>query len=161
MNLNLATAVAPLADDVYDVTAEVWATLLGEEAALVSRPVPPGTPFDADDLWSASVSVSGNWVGQVTVSISEATALALTRAMLALDGTPSEADTADAVGELVNMIGGSIKSLMPGPSQLSLPAVAIGRTAFPNGFREVARVDVTWCDEPLRVSVHVPTEGTS
>jgi chemotaxis protein CheX len=29
----------------------------------------------------------------------------------------------DAIGEIANMIGGNIKSLLPGPSKLSLPSV--------------------------------------
>ena len=38
------------------------------------------------------------------------------------------------------MIGGNVKSLMPGPSVLSLPAVAAGRAAHPSDAAEVARV---------------------
>ncbi|NYI99835.1 chemotaxis protein CheX [Nocardioides thalensis] len=154
--------VAPAADDVYELTAEVWSSLLGNAIPLLSRPVPPGTPFDPAGAWSASVSVSGGWHGMVTVELTEYAARTLTRAMLALpDETPDDelgdADVADAVGELVNMVGGNVKSLMPGPSTLSLPAVAAGRAAFPSEVHEVARVDVTWAGEPVRVGVHVPT----
>jgi len=77
--------------------------------------------------------------------------------MLGLEG-PDEAgpaDVADAVGELVNMVGGNIKSLMPGPSVLSLPAVAAGRAAHPSGATEIARFDGVWAGEPVRVAVHV------
>ena len=38
----------------------------------------------------------------------------------------SAADVTDAVGELVNIIGGSVKSLMPQPTVLSLPSVRTG-----------------------------------
>ena len=57
-------------------------------------------------------------------------ATAVTDAMLGLDpgdGPRPAEDVADAVGELVNMIGGNVKSLMPGPSTLSLPLVRAGR----------------------------------
>lgn len=158
---DLGNVVAPAADDVHGVTAEVWSSLLGEAIPLIPRPVPPGTPFDPGS-WSASVSVNGGWQGMVTVELTEYAARTLTRAMLALpDESPDDelgdADVADAVGELVNMVGGNIKSLMPGPSALSLPSVAAGRAAFPSEVIEVARVDVTWAGEPVRVGVHVPT----
>jgi len=75
-------------------------------------------------------------------------------------GTPDE-DVADAVGELVNMIGGNVKSLMPGPSVLSLPVVAAGRVARPSDSVEACRLDATWAGSPLVVSVHVQSSTRS
>jgi chemotaxis protein CheX len=37
----------------------------------------------------------------------------------------TDAEVTDAVGELTNIIGGNIKSLLPGPSRLSMPVVTI------------------------------------
>ena len=37
------------------------------------------------------------------------------------------ADQQDVASELVNMIGGNLKSLLPGPSFLSLPTIVSGR----------------------------------
>ena len=36
----------------------------------------------------------------------------------------TDAEVVDALGELTNMIGGNVKSLLPAPSQLSLPMVS-------------------------------------
>ena len=36
---------------------------------------------------------------------------------------------ADALGELTNMIGGNIKSLIPGPGRLSMPTVTVGASS--------------------------------
>jgi chemotaxis protein CheX len=154
-------SVTSLSDDVYDVTSEVWRSLVGDRYPLLPHPARPAAPFDAFDAWSASVTISGGWEGLVSVELSSYVARILTCAMLALpEDTPgselADADVADAVGELVNMVGGNIKSLMPGPSALSLPYVAAGRAAFAPGTDEVARVDVTWAGEPVRVGVHVP-----
>ncbi|HJQ05001.1 MAG TPA: chemotaxis protein CheX [Nocardioides sp.] len=149
---------APAFDDLLWVADEVWQALLGEEEVLAPRPVPPGTPFDAPGTWSAAVSVSGGWQGTVTVELSADVAAALTAQMLALPAgeDAADADVADAVGELVNMIGGNVKSLMPGPSVLSLPMVAAGRAAHSSELAEVVRFDACWRDQPLRFSVHVP-----
>jgi chemotaxis protein CheX len=41
-------------------------------------------------------------------------------------GAASPDDVRDALGELANMVGGNIKGLLPGPTQLSLPLVVEG-----------------------------------
>ncbi|MDH2414637.1 chemotaxis protein CheX [Nocardioides sp. CER19] len=151
---------APAITDVQAIVEQVWSSFLGEAEPLLPAPVAPGRAFPADDAWSAAVSISGGWDAAVTVELSTPLALSLTTTMLGLtaDETaegPLDADVADAVGELVNMIGGNIKSLMPGPSVLSLPAVAAGRAAHPSGAAEVARFDGVRAGQPVRVAVHV------
>ncbi|WGX97855.1 chemotaxis protein CheX [Nocardioides sp. L-11A] len=158
----MTTAVheGPGSEDVLAVAEDVWMALLGEDGMLVPRAVPTGTPFDTA-AWSAATTISGGWQGVVTVELAEALARRLTVRMLALpaDQTATDSDVADAVGELVNMVGGNVKSLMPGPSTLSLPAVAAGRAAFARDAALACRVDLSWLDAPVRVSVHVPLGG--
>ncbi|GAA4810382.1 chemotaxis protein CheX [Nocardioides caeni] len=148
----------PDPEDVRMLTEDVWLALLGEDEVLLPRLVPPGSPFDAAGVWSATVTVTGGWQGVVTVELDEDVARQLTGTMLDIPGTETVADgdVADAVGELVNMVGGNVKSLMPGPSTLSLPAVAAGRAAFPSDVTEACRLDLAWRGAPVRVSVHIP-----
>ena len=147
--------LAPEITDVEAIVEQVWSSFLGETEPLLPRP--SGGAFPADDAWSAAVSISGGWDATVTVELSAPVALSLTATMLGLETSArvEDGDVADAVGELVNMIGGNIKSLMPGPSVLSLPAVAAGRAAHPSGASEVARFDGVWAGQPVRVAVHV------
>jgi chemotaxis protein CheX len=42
-------------------------------------------------------------------------------------GDVTDDDKRDVVAELANMIGGNLKSLLPGPLYLSLPTVLAGR----------------------------------
>ena len=48
----------------------------------------------------------------------------------------SEADVLDAVGEIVNMVGGNLKGIVEGDSSLSLPCVgnATGEAPFGKDF---------------------------
>lgn len=156
-----ADVEGPDLDDVRSVTEDVWMALLGEDEALAPRPVPAGSPFDAVGAWSATVSVTGGWQGVVTLELDEVVARTVTARMLAIPSPDevTDGDVADAVGELVNMVGGNIKSLMPGPSVLSLPSVAAGRAAFASDVRETCRADLAWHAGPVRVSIHVPQEG--
>jgi len=150
-----AHAVAPETADVLAVTEEVWRSFLGE-----SEPLLPGPPSDRADAVTGAVTVTGGWDGAVTVTFTPEGAAAAACAMLGLDPTdvPSPGDVADAVGELVNMVGGNVKSLMPGPSTLSLPVVAGGRVTPASEDREVVRLDLTWTGHPVTISVH--TKGS-
>jgi chemotaxis protein CheX len=149
--------VAPEITDVQAIIDQVWSSFLDESEPLLPLHLPAGQPFAAEEAWSAAVAVSGGWDATVTVELAAPVALALTTTMLGLEAADEaeDGDIADAVGELVNMVGGNIKSLMPGPSVLSLPAVAAGRAAHPSGATEVARFDGVWAGQPVRVAVHV------
>jgi CheY-specific phosphatase CheX len=158
MSVSVSVSDGPLLDDLRSIADEVWGALLGEEEVLVPRPIPPGAPFDNTGTWSAAVHVSGGWTGTITTELGEAAAVGLTAGMLGLaaDEQPSDGDLADAVGELVNMVGGNLKSLVDGPSVLSLPMVAAGRAAYSSEMRELLRVDAVWRGYPVRFTVHVP-----
>lgn len=150
---------APEQTDVADVVEQVWSSFLGEVHPLLATYIADGTAFEATEAWSAAVSSRGAWDATITVEVSAALASTLTQVMLDLPEADraglEDGEIADAVGELVNMIGGNIKSLMPGPSVLSLPAVAAGRAAHASGAVEVSRFDGQWAGEPVRVTVHL------
>jgi chemotaxis protein CheX len=75
-------------------------------------------------------------------------------ALLGIDlGDVTGEDVTDALGELANIIGGNVKSLMPDPSALSLPVVLIdGNTGWPSSV-EASRLDGEWLGEPISVRV--------
>lgn len=154
--MTLSPAIGPALSDVQAITDQVWSSFLGDEEPLLQR-YDAEAAFPAEQVWSAAVSVHGGWTGSITVELSGTVAQSLTRLMLAIEDEPLEdTDIADAVGELVNMVGGNVKSLMPGPSALTLPVVAAGRAAHATELTEVARFDAVWHGEPVRVSVHAP-----
>jgi chemotaxis protein CheX len=118
----------PIASDeqVVGITQDVWGSFTGKavEAA------PGGADVDGGEVAVGRVAVTGDWRGWVLLACP--TRLARTAAAAMFD-RPAEAlgddEVADALGELTNMIGGNIKSLLPGPSRLSMPAVTVGASA--------------------------------
>ena len=68
------------------------------------------------------------------------------------DDEVGDAELADAFGELANQVGGSVKGLLPGPSTLSLPTVALagGDPAAPTGD---VRLDASCDGHPVTVVV--------
>ena len=119
------SAAVPL-DDAWHVVEAVWESLLGVLPA-------PSAPVDvADDWLSAVVTVDGDWRGAVAFSCPSATARHVSRTMLDVDqdnGGPEPEDVDDAVREMVNVVGGNIKALVPGGRVLGLPTIVAGPPA--------------------------------
>lgn len=110
-----------LAEDIEDVTCQVWESVLSLEAL---NGAPAG---NTTTTVSSSVHIIGEWTGAVSLSMTDDLATTIATTMFELDTDDlSPADIDDAVGEMANMIGGNIKSLLPGPAQLSMPAVSRG-----------------------------------
>jgi chemotaxis protein CheX len=123
--VSAGTAEAVTGEAVAAIAAGVLSSLGVETAEL------PYEPLEGP-AWTASVSVTGTWGGHVAVSCSPSTAQALTAVMLRRgQDEVSHEDVEDAVGELANMIGGSVKGMLPPPSTLSLPHVVPAAGARP------------------------------
>ena len=117
----MSLTTTDLVEDISDVTCQVWENILSIEAVPV--PARDGAQLSV----ASSVQIIGVWNGAVMLSMPPelGTLIATTMFELAAeDLDPTELD--DAVGEMANMIGGNIKSLLPGPSQLSMPTVVRG-----------------------------------
>lgn len=105
-------------DDLQRITQDIWWNLL--ELDLITVPVPRGGD---DALATGRVAILGEWCGDVTVQCSSRLARqAAGRMFGASADTIPDADVLDTVGELANITGGNVKSLLAGPSQLSLPS---------------------------------------
>ena len=140
---------------VQSIADEVWVALLGEDEYLV--PIPAELP---DETVSAWVTVTGPWMGSVALTCAPATAEELTRVVLRAH-PPEELDTEDvddALGELANVLGGNVKSLLPGPSTLGLPVVGPAPSAATAV--DTCRVDAVWRGHPLTITVQGATPAS-
>jgi chemotaxis protein CheX len=141
----------PTDADLLTIAEQVWQSYLDVDG--VSPLVPVPAEKISNDV-SASVSVTGAWRGHVVVRCSTAASLGAAAALLGveLDDVTTE-DVTDALGELANIIGGNVKSLLPEPCALSLPHVLIhGESGYPHVV-EVCRLAGTWRDESIMISV--------
>lgn len=109
--------------DIVTATEDVWLSILNlAPRALEEADTEPDGPTVA-----GVVHITGASTGAVTVQVSAPLADRLAARMFRLiDRKPSPEEKVDAIGELTNMVGGSLKGLMDGPSHLSLPAVIDG-----------------------------------
>ncbi|MTV27369.1 chemotaxis protein CheX [Nitriliruptoraceae bacterium ZYF776] len=111
--------------DLYNIAAEIWGAILGLE-------LKPNNPVDAHDpgerVVTGCVQITGDWSGAVTVQCAESFARTAAALMFAMEPDEVvEEELSDTIGELANMTGGNVKSLLAGSLQLSLPAVTSGR----------------------------------
>lgn len=110
-------------EQIVGIAQDVWSSFTGKVIRWANDEVVPGS----DDVTVGSVAVTGEWRGYVLLACP--TQLARTAASAMFD-VPAEQltddEVADALGELTNMIGGNIKSLLPRPGRLSMPAVTVG-----------------------------------
>lgn len=109
-------------EEVVEMTNELFGPMLGIE-------IETAADFSGNNVsesaWQASVSINGDWAAEVQTIIPEKLAHRVACTMFSM--TPdelTEGDMQDAMGEVVNIIGGNIKGIVGMESNLSLPCVA-------------------------------------
>jgi chemotaxis protein CheX len=139
-------------EEILGITRDVWESFTGttiEPADGQARP-------DGGDVTVGRVTVTGEWQASVLLACPARLARMAASAMFDLPAAQLDDDqVADALGELTNMIGGNIKSLIPGPSRLSMPTVTVGPSAtVPTpGAALLSTVSLACEGLPLTVSV--------
>jgi chemotaxis protein CheX len=143
-------------DLVLTVVDQVWDTLLQAPAL----PWLGDEPTDPDGL-HAQVALTGDWNGLVRLTCDAATAERIAGRMLRLtDGEELlPEDVHDAVGEVVNVVGGNVKGALGGDTSLGLPQVQPGPlTASP---ATATRCVLDWEGSPVVVEVLLAAPATA
>ncbi|MGQ0632587.1 MAG: chemotaxis protein CheX [Sporichthyaceae bacterium] len=142
--------------DLREMVDEVWSALFAEDDRIDN--------FTGDDpdaelpplvgaVITATVHISGDWQGRVRICTTADGAAAITAALLDVEeGVLGPADLADAIGELANIVGGSVKSCVNGSSVLSLPVVVTAATQ-PNPVADTLAIRTHWLEYPIDVRV--------
>ncbi len=111
-------------DDVAQIMQEVWSSMLGLDIEPTEH-----APLGTEQAIAGSVGVTGATDCLISMEMGQDGGRRFAAIMFGLeDAECSDDDIADAIGELTNMVGGNIKSLLPEPSTLSLPVVAQGKS---------------------------------
>jgi len=147
-----------LNDELAVVIETVWSEVLRATVRRLESEEPSSVrPVSV----TARIRVSGPSPHLIYLCCSEPLARKLAAFMFKVDaGEASDADVSDAVGEMVNMVGGNVKCVFEGPSVLSLPEVELGGPcggpawSFPGAIGEVRFDDG---GEPLLLAVAAPS----
>jgi chemotaxis protein CheX len=148
------TELPVTATDVADIAGQVWESFLGLPLVATGAPAAPAGRDEV--VMTGVVGITGAWQGSVVLRCSAAHATAAAEAMFAAEpGTLGPDEVADALGELTNMVGGNVKSLLPEPCALSIPSVSggTGHSVFVPAARPVLEVGLVCGDAPVLVTV--------
>ena len=108
-------------DELVKYTEMVWSSILGLDSRRSHEAYLPD-PTNVE----ACVQISGAWVGVVSLNCPETLSHKISEIMFQLSpDSASQEEVQDAMGEMINMIGGNLKAMMPPPCHLSLPIVAV------------------------------------
>ena len=108
--------------DVARIVEDVFRTMLNLEVCKCN-----GTGSAAPGSLTSAVQFVGEWKGAVLLQCSPPQALAFTRCLMpGLKPSHIDEDVRDSLGELANMVGGNLKSVLPPGVALSMPSVVDG-----------------------------------
>jgi hypothetical protein len=126
---------------------QVWGSMLFATA----EPWPVGRTAEFETGLQAQIELRGEWNGRLVLTCDSIVANQIAGAMLGLgpEDELDQPDVHDAVGEVLNVVGGSVKGALPGTSALGLPGVS-EVTQVPS--REQSFV-VSWGDAPVYVQI--------
>jgi chemotaxis protein CheX len=87
--------------------------------------------FPAADRLTAAVHLSGEWNGALMLECTRRQACCLAARFLSMEPVAAVDDVVrDVLGELANMIGGNLKSILVRGIHLSMPAVVDGEYSY-------------------------------
>ena len=135
------------------VPAEVLGDILGDLVESLFGPeeprpfsVPAGEPADPV---GATISIAGGWNGDLALRTSRRLAEQVAaRLFLLPEGSAGDSDVLDVLGEIVNVVGGNVKALLPGPNSLSLPRARLDDVTPPEGG---VRLVLRWGPETVQL----------
>lgn len=116
------SSIGVLSGDLAQIVTAVFETMLSLEANECSTPWFPGR-----ERLTAVVHLAGDWNGAVLLECDRDQACRFAGRYLSME-TPETMDDVvrDVLGELANMIGGNMKSLLAPGIRLSMPSVVNG-----------------------------------
>jgi chemotaxis protein CheX len=109
--------------EITQIVEDVFRTMMGAEVEMGDAQLEP--PAGA---LTAAIFFAGAWKGAVIVEASEELAEEWTAELMSIP-RPSQVteDVYDTMGELVNMVAGNLKSVVPPGVAISIPTVVQGR----------------------------------
>ncbi len=128
-------------ENIEQVTTEIWTSILGLDIEYL----PEGMKIEAGvRSMIGCIQIAGDWEGAVTLFCPETLVRKATSAMfeMPVEEVGNE-EMQDTLGELTNMLAGTIKNMLPENCLISLPSVAEGidyKVSIPGG-KVVCEVD--------------------
>ena len=138
-------------NEIIELVGDIWGSVLGITA------VPAPASLREEELrLTGFVHIHGDWEGTVTVDCPLPLATEAAAAMFGMSVEElAKEEIDDALGEITNMTGGGIKSMLAGSCKLSLPTVIEGKGFTVNVPGAALVTDLTYAAGGSWMSVRV------
>lgn len=113
-------------DKIIDSTKEIFSSMVMMEVSVKEVEVQHGP---LQDTITGMIGLAGTHKGILAVHIPYTVAMAITSSFLMMDVTEIDEDVHDAIGEVANMLGGNVKTILSEKGRdidLSLPSTIAG-----------------------------------
>jgi len=155
MNTSQENAMNFNAEEMIQIVATIWETAIGLQI-LPESPDSRGSIGNRPRSTAALIQITGAWNGAILLDCPVEVAKLAASIMFSTDVADiTVADLQDAVAEMVNMVGGNFKALLPERCYLSLPAVVEGGdySARIPGSSLLGRVHFSCQGHPMSITV--------
>ncbi|MBU1564340.1 MAG: chemotaxis protein CheX [Proteobacteria bacterium] len=118
-----------LRERIIESAKEIFSTMLMMEIS-ATEDIMSGDTIPHIDSISGVIGLAGTHKGVLAIHLPNRVAMAVTSGFLGMDVDEINSDVEDAVGELANMLGGNIKSILSEKGRdinLSMPTTISGR----------------------------------
>lgn len=115
-------------DKVVEAVQEIFSTMLSMEASQEGE-IQRESKAPFKDSISGVIGLAGAYKALLAIHLPQPVALAITSSFLMMEVSEVDQDVEDAIGELANMLGGSVKAILSDKSRdidLSLPSIIMG-----------------------------------
>ena len=129
-----------ISDKIIETTIEIFTTMVMVDVSTDGPPLQ--TSGTLSDSITGMIGLAGTHKGVLAIHIPNHVALAITSSFLGMDVDEINDDVRDAVGELANMLGGNVKTILSQNGRdidLSLPSTISGHEY---GFKTATDVDL-------------------
>ena len=130
-------------DKIIESTIEIFSTMVMMDVTVEDENV-EGSGKLCDTI-TGLIGLAGTHKGVLAIHIPHPVAMAITSSFLGMDVSEINADVEDAVGELANMLGGNVKTILTGNGRdidLSLPSTISGSSYHFQPSKDVDKVVV-------------------
>lgn len=134
-------------DKMIEATKEIFTTMIMMEITLEETQESHGP---LTDNITAMIGLAGTHKGVLAVHFPYAVALAITSSFLMMDVTEINDDVHDAMGEIANMLGGNVKTILSEKGRdidLSMPSTISGSEYSFQSDKDVDRVIIKFGTE--------------
>jgi chemotaxis protein CheX len=129
-----------ISEKIVESTIEIFTTMVMMDVSVDGPPLT--TSGKLRDTITGMIGLAGTHKGVLAIHIPNNVAIAITSSFLGMDVDSINDDVRDAVGELANMLGGNVKTILSQNGRdidLSLPSTIAGHEY---GFQAASDVDM-------------------